>query len=214
MKNCSLSSRIAVWLGVLVLPWLGGCSHMGNVMESFSSPEVGFVSLFDGKDLNQWKTVGNANWRLQDGLLQAELGGGFLVTRQSYQDFQLKAEFWVDETANSGIFVRCSDLKDINATNAYEVNIYDQRPDPSYGTGAIVNVAKVSPMPKAGGRWNSYDITFQGSRMVVFLNGVKTADAEDSRLSEAGPIALQYDKGVVKFRNIRIKPLIKGETRI
>lgn len=214
MKNCSLSSRIAVWLGVLLMPFLSACSHMGNVMESFSSPEVGFVSLFDGKDLNQWKTVGNANWRLQDGLLQAELGGGFLVSRQSYQDFQLKAEFWVDETANSGIFVRCSDLKDINATNAYEMNIYDQRPDPGYGTGAIVNVAKVSPMPKAGGHWNSYDITFQGSRMVVYLNGVKTADAQDSRLSEAGPIALQYDKGVVKFRNIRIKPLLKGETRI
>ena len=207
MKNPSLSTRAAVWVGVLVLPLLGACSHMANLMDSFSSPAPGFATLLDGKDLNQWKTVGNANWRLQDGVLQAELGGGFLVTRQSYKDFQLKAEFWVDETANSGIFVRCSDLQGINATNAYEVNIYDQRPDPSYGTGAIVNVAKVSPMPKAGGHWNSYDITFQGSHMVVFLNGVKTADTEDSRLAEAGPIALQYDKGVVKFRSIIIKPL-------
>ena len=207
MKNAFFSSRIAVWLGMLLLPWLNACSHMGSVMDGFSSPEPGFVSLLDGKDLNQWKTVGNANWRLQDGLLQAELGGGFLVSRQSYKDFQIKAEFWVDETANSGIFVRCSDLKDINANNAYEVNIYDQRPDPSYGTGAIVNVAKVSPMPKAGGHWNSYDITFQGSHMVVYLNGVKTADAQDSRWEEAGPIALQYDKGVVKFKNIRIKAL-------
>jgi hypothetical protein len=51
--------------------------------------------------------LGNANWRLQDHLLQAELGGGFLVSRQSYQNFQIKAEFWVDATANSGIFVRC-----------------------------------------------------------------------------------------------------------
>jgi len=207
MKNYSLSSRIAVWLGVLVLPWLAACSTLSGVLPWSSSGEPGFVTLFDGADLNQWKPVGNANWRLQDKLLQAELGGGFLMSRQSYQDFQLKAEFWVDDAANSGIFVRCTDLQNITATNAYEVNIYDQRPDPSYGTGAIVNVAKVSPMPKAGGHWNSYDITFKGSRMVVFLNGVKTADAEDSRLSEAGPIALQYDKGVVKFRNIRIKAL-------
>jgi len=207
MKNYSLSSRIAVCLGVLVLPWLAACSTLSNVLPWSSSNEPGFVTLLDGSDLNQWKTVGNANWRLQDKLLQAELGGGFLVSRQNYQDFQLKAEFWVDETANSGIFVRCTDVQNITATNAYEVNIYDQRPDPSYGTGAIVNVAKVSPMPKAGGHWNSYDITFQGSHMVVYLNGVKTADAEDSRLSAAGPIALQYDKGVVKFRNIRIKAL-------
>ena len=207
MKNSFLSSRAAVWLGVLALPLVGACSHMGNLIDGFSKPEPGFVTLLDGKDLNQWKTVGNANWRLQDGMLQAELGGGFLVSRQSYKDFQIKAEFWVDETANSGIFVRCSDLQGINATNAYEVNIYDQRPDPSYGTGAIVDVAKVSPMPKAGGHWNNYDITFQGSHMVVYLNGVKTADAEDQRLSAAGPIALQYDKGVVKFRSIQIKPL-------
>lgn len=207
MKNLSLSTRSALRLCVWMLPLLSACSHMGHWMDSFSSPAPGFTALLDGKDLNQWKTVGNANWRLQDGVLQAELGGGFLVTRQSYKDFQLKAEFWVDETANSGIFVRCSDLKDINANNAYEVNIYDQRPDPSYGTGAIVNVAKVSPMPKAGGHWNSYDITFQGSHMLVYLNGVKTADTEDSRLAEAGPIALQYDKGVVKFRSITIKPL-------
>ena len=165
MRNYSLSSRIAVWLGVLVLPWLAACSTLSGVLPWSSSGEPGFVTLFDGSDLNQWKPVGNANWRLQDKLLQAELGGGFLVSRQNYQDFQLKAEFWVDDAANSGIFVRCTDLQNITATNAYEVNIYDQRPDPSYGTGAIVNVAKVSPMPKAGGHWNSYDITFKGSRM-------------------------------------------------
>jgi hypothetical protein len=163
--------------------------------------------LFDGSDLNQWKPVGNANWRLQDGLLLADLGGGFLVTRQSYQDFQLKVDFWVDPSANSGIFIRCTDLQNITSANAYEVNIYDQRPDPSYGTGAIVDVAKVSPMPKAGGQWNSYDITFKGDRMVVYLNGEKTVETRDNRLSAAGPIALQYDKGVVRFRNLRIKAL-------
>jgi len=157
--------------------------------------------------LNQWKPVGNANWRLQDNLLLADLGSGFLVTRQSYQDFQLKVDFWVDSSANSGIYIRCTDLQNITATNAYEVNIYDQRPDPSFGTGAIVDVAKVTNMPKVGGQWNSYDITFKGDRMVVYLNGEKTVETRDSRLSAAGPIALQYEKGVVRFRNLRIKAL-------
>ena len=63
---------------------------------------------------------------------------------------------WVDAEANSGIFIRCTDPQKITAVNAYEVNIFDKRPDPSYGTGAIVNVAKVSPMPRAGGQWNTY----------------------------------------------------------
>ena len=205
MMKPSMSSRAAFWAGVLAIPLLNACGSIGTL--EWSSSDAGYTALFDGNNLNQWKPVGNANWRLQDGLLLADLGSGFLVTRQNYQDFQLKVDFWVDPSANSGIYIRCTDLQNITATNAYEVNIYDQRPEPSYGTGAIVDVAKVSPMPKAGGQWNSYDITFKGDRMVVYLNGEKTVEARDSRLSAAGPIALQYEKGVVRFRNVRIKAL-------
>jgi hypothetical protein len=205
MMKPSMSSRAAFWAGVLAIPLLNACGSIGTL--EWSSSDAGYTALFDGNNLNQWKPVGNANWRLQDGLLLADLGSGFLVTRQNYQDFQLKVDFWVDPSANSGIYIRCTDLQNITATNAYEVNIYDQRPEPSYGTGAIVDVAKVSPMPKAGGQWNSYDITFKGDRMVVYLNGEKTVDTRDSRLSAAGPIALQYEKGVVRFRNVRIKAL-------
>jgi hypothetical protein len=205
MKKHTLSSRAAVWVGVLAIPLLSACSSMGAL--EWSSADAGYTTLFDGSDLNQWKPVGNANWRLQDGLLLADLGSGFLLTRQNYHDFQLKVDFWVDPSANSGIYVRLTDLQNITATNAYEVNIYDQRPDPSFGTGAIVDVAKVTNMPKAGGQWNSYDITFKGDRMVVYLNGEKTVETRDSRLSAAGPIALQYEKGVVRFRSIKIKPL-------
>ena len=205
MKKPSMSSRAALWAGVLAIPLLNACSNMGAL--EWSSADAGYTTLFDGSDLNQWKPVGNANWRLQDGLLLADLGSGFLLTRQSYQDFQLKVDFWVDPSANSGIFIRCTDVQNITSANAYEVNIYDQRTDPSFGTGAIVDVAKVTNMPKAGGQWNSYDITFKGDRMVVYLNGEKTVETRDSRLIAAGPIALQYDKGVVRFRNLRIKAL-------
>ena len=205
MKKPSISSRAALWVGVLAIPLLNACGSIGTL--EWSSADAGYTTLFDGSDLNQWKPVGNANWRLQDNLLLADLGSGFLVTRQSYQDFQLKVDFWVDSSANSGIYIRCTDLQNITSANAYEVNIYDQRPDPSFGTGAIVDVAKVTNMPKAGGQWNSYDITFKGDRMVVYLNGEKTVETRDSRLSAAGPIALQYEKGVVRFRNLRIKAL-------
>jgi hypothetical protein len=206
MNKPSLSSRAAMWVAVLALPMLSACGSMSGMLE-WSSEDAGYTTLFDGSHLNQWKPVGNANWRLQENLVQAELGSGFLVSRQNYKDFQLKLDFWVDASANSGIYMRLTDLQNITATNAYEVNIYDQRPEPSYGTGAIVDVAKVSPMPKAGGQWNSYDITFKGDRMVVYLNGEKTVETRDSRLSAAGPIALQYEKGVVRFRNVRIKAL-------
>ena len=92
------------------------------------------------------------------------------------------------------------------AKTCYECNIFDTRPDPSYGTGAIVNVAKVSPMPKAGNQWNTYDITAKGTHLVVVLNGVTTADVNDSRHAE-GPFALQYAGGAIKFRKVQIRPL-------
>jgi hypothetical protein len=176
-----------------------------------SSPASGqtggsWTTLFDGKSLNGWNVVGNANWEVVDGVMQASKGTGFLVTPASYGDFQITLEFWVTDDANSGVFIRCSDPKTISAANAYEVNIFDQRPDPSYGTGAIVNVAKPSSILKTGGKWNTYDITAKGPKMTIVLNGTKTVEVEDS-MHPRGPIGLQYGAGTVKFRNVRIRRL-------
>jgi hypothetical protein len=67
-------------------------------------------------------------------------------------------------------------------------------------------------MPKAGGKWNTYEITAKGSHFTVMLNGVKTAEGDDDK-HKSGHIALQYgatkvkDAGIVKFRKVEIKPL-------
>ena len=58
-----------------------------------------------------------------------------------------------------------------------------------------------------GGQWNNYEITARGSRLVVTLNGMPMVDIEDSQFAE-GPIALQYGAGTVKFRNVRVRPLM------
>jgi hypothetical protein len=148
----------------------------------------------------------------------ADRGNGFLVTKESYGDFQIRAEFWVGDDANSGIFIRCTDPAKVNAENAYEVNIWDDRPGKDYATGAIVNIAKVDPMPKSVGKWNVYEITAKGGTFTVVLNGQKTVDAQDGKHAN-GKIALQHglgnkdaagvvnDKGVVKFRKVEIKKL-------
>ncbi|MGZ5117221.1 MAG: 3-keto-disaccharide hydrolase [Burkholderiales bacterium] len=195
----------AVFTALLVIALqLVGCSQMP------AEADEGWITLFDGTDLNNFDRVGKANWRLVDRVVQADnMGGGddsYLITKNTYTDFQIRAEIWVDDQANSGILIRMSDRKNITPFNSYEVNIFDKRPDPDYGTGAIVNFAKVSPMPKAAGRWNVLDITAKGSHLIVVLNGIKTADIHDSTFS-SGPFALQYWGGVVKFRNVRVKPL-------
>jgi hypothetical protein len=167
----------------------------------------GWTTLFDGKNLDAFNKVGDANWSIVDGVVQADKGmGGYLVTKQPYTDFEIRAEFWVDTPANSGIFIRCDNPQMPGAEACYEVNIFDTRPDPTYGTGAIVNVAKVASPIKAGGKWNTYEIRAQGSHLTVTLNGTKTADAQDAKHAR-GPFALQYGAGVVKFRSVQVRPL-------
>jgi hypothetical protein len=174
--------------------------------------------LFDGKNLDHFNKVGDANWRIEDGSVVADRGNGFLVTKEAYGDFQIRAEFWVGPDANSGIFIRSTDAEKITATNAYEVNIWDDRPEKDYGTGAIVGVAKVDPMPTATGKWNVYEITAKGGVFTVVLNGKQTVEGKDGKFA-SGRIALQHglgnkdaagvpnDKGVVKFRKVEIKKL-------
>jgi len=179
----------------------------------------GWVTLFDGKSIDNFNKVGDANWRVEDGSVVADKGNGFLVTKNSYGDFQLRAEFWVGPDANSGIFIRCTDPDKIGTASGYEVNIWDDRPEKDYATGAIVGIAKVDPMPRATGQWNVYEITAKGGTFTVTLNGKKTVDgAQDTKFAN-GRIALQHglgnkdaagvanDKGVVKFRKVEIKAL-------
>jgi hypothetical protein len=168
--------------------------------------QAGWTTLFDGSSLKGWNIVGDANWEIAEGAVQATRGTGFLVTPMPYSDFQITLEFWVSADANSGVFIRCADPKTITAMNSYEVNIFDTRPDPSYRTGGIVDVAKPSAMLNTGGKWNTYDITAQGSKLVVILNGTKTVDV-DHKGHTRGPIALQYGAGTVKFRNVKIRTL-------
>jgi len=173
---------------------------------SASGQEVGWTTLFDGSSIDGWRVLGDANWELADAAVSADRGSGYLVTESSYGDFELTLEFWVDESANSGVFIRCSDPDNIGAANSYEVNIYDTRADQTYRTGGIVNVAAPTSVINTGGQWNSYEITAQGSRLVVILNGTQVVDATHDQFVR-GPIALQYGAGTVRFRNVQIRVL-------
>ena len=175
---------------------------------AFARPGKRWKTILDGHSLDGWSPIGDADWALKDGAVQADAGkGGVLVSRDTYGDIQIEAEFWVSDDANSGIFIRCTNPAKIGVDTGYEVNIFDRRPDPTYGTGAIVNVAKVFPMPKAGGRWNRMEITARGDRFSVVVNGVRTVDNVRDAAHAHGRIALQYGAGVVKFRKVRVREI-------
>jgi hypothetical protein len=198
----TLAVAASLAIGFVALQYAGPAS---------SQSDGGWVTLLDNTKMGDWDHVGEANWTMKDGAVTADKLAdakvlAYLVSKNSYKDFQIRAEFWADADANSGVFLRCETSKVVDSKDCYEVNIFDKRPDPSYGTGAIVDVAKVNPMPKAADKWNTYEITAQGPHLVVTLNGEKTADVQDSKHA-AGPFALQYGSGVIKFRKVQIKAL-------
>jgi hypothetical protein len=166
----------------------------------------GWVRLFDGKTLTQWTPVGNANWKVVSGEIWSTDGGGFLLSKQTYTNFEIRAEFWVTPDANSGIFIRCQDPAKVGAATCYEVNIFDTRPDQSYRTGGIVDVAKPASVINTGNKWNTLEITAKGPRLMVRMNGMQMVDVEDKKFAR-GPFALQAGVGVVRFKNVQIREL-------
>jgi hypothetical protein len=186
---------------------------LARINEAAAQADAGWTTLFDGTNLDNWSPIGPANWKLVDGALVADNGNGFMVSKNDYGDFSLRAEFWVEAKANSGVFIRCTDPNNVSGKTSYEVNIWDTRPEQKYGTGAIVDVGAVDPMPHAADKWNVYEITAKGDTFTVILNGQKTVDGAKSDKFAKGRIALQHGKGVtdesgiVKFRKVQIKTL-------
>jgi hypothetical protein len=202
----SLSGTFALAVGLTV----AAVAAVAPAPKGASQTGPGWTVLVDGNTMGEWDKVGESNWRLEDGALVADKNpnkdASHLVSKVKHKDFQIYAEFWASDDANSGIFLRCQDPTKITDRSCYEVNIFDQRKDPSYGTGGIVNFAEVNPMPKAGGKWNTYEITANGRQITVVLNGAKSAELNNNLFPE-GYLTLQHGSGVIKFRKVAIKPL-------
>jgi hypothetical protein len=185
---------------------LSGCATMGG---------GDWVTLIDGdKGLENFTRDGDANWRAENGAIVADRGkGGFLVSKQSFGDYQLRIEFYPDHNTNSGIYMRCSVREKLTDKLCHEANIFDQRPDQTFATGGIVHMGKVLQPVKAGGKWNTYDITARGKKITVMLNGVKTAEIDNAHFLN-GPIALQFGNlpnnvpgGAIRFRKVQVRSL-------
>ena len=170
--------------------------------------KAGWTLLFDGRTLSGLSPTGEADWRVEDGTITATKGTGFLVTGKPYGNFELKADFWADKAVNSGIFVRCGEGTP-GAVICYEINIFDAHAE--WPTGSVNNVKTVLPdRPNSTERWNTLEITADGTHLIVKMNGKTTLDVRDERRAN-GTIALQEGggnaSGLIRFRNVKIRPL-------
>lgn len=210
--------RFSAVIATLVAITLSGCTSnapapfnqqpWGNL--PIGSDKAPWVTLIDGdKGLENFIRLEDANWLAMHGAIQADRKNGKenakLLSKNSYTDFELYVEFWAEnEDTNSGIFYRITNPQVINSKAGYEVQISDK--SPNFTTASVVNVAKASPAFKAGGKWNTFDITVKGGRMIVKMNGEQAVDTNHTAFP-SGPVGIQYTAGFVKFRKLIIKPL-------
>ncbi len=166
-----------------------------------------WTTLFDGSDLENFNTLGDAEWNIIEDYVEADgYRGSYLVTKEEYSDFELEVEFWPSADANSGVYVRNTSSEKIAADAGYEINIFDTNENPDNRTGAIIFFSPPMVEIIAGEQWNTYKIRAEGSRITAHLNGTLVADLDDDTYA-SGPIALQNNGGLIRFRNVRVRPL-------
>lgn len=180
------------------------------------------ISLFNGKDLSGWKTMGEApnGWKVADGILSNDAkqepgkhtSYANLRTEREFHDFNLTLEFRVPKNGNSGVYLR----------GIYEVQVadsYGRKNDP-HNCGALYSrIMPSENVCKAPGEWQTFDLTLVDRHLTVIHNGKKTIDnqavlgctggalwADESR---PGPIYLQGDHDNVDYRNIVLRPVMK-----
>jgi hypothetical protein len=197
---------------------------------SATAAEPGFVSIFNGKNLDGWQIVGQkgSGYIAQNGLLVCPAdGGGNLFTTKEYSNFVLRFEFRLFEGSNNGIGIRAP-LEGDAAYQGMEIQILDDgapvyrgklRPAQFHGSIYDVIPAKQG-FKRPTGEWNTEEITAKGRYITVILNGTTIVDADLDSVQDpavlkkhpglarsSGHIGLLGHGTRVEFRNFRVREL-------
>jgi hypothetical protein len=199
--------------------------------------QKGFVPLFNGKDLKNWKTTSN-HWVVENGVIalkdrtdNQEHNDSYLWTAEKYGDFVLEIEYKIPvKEANSGIYLRTSDLNDPVETGI-EIQVLHSEPGVPLrrnSAGAVYDLVVPSKNAQKDGVWNKYIITCKGAKISVNLNGETVSEVDLDQYSKlhqnpdgsqnkftrplkdfarTGYIGLQDHGLPVWYRNVRIKRL-------
>ena len=196
---------------------------------ALAAAEPGFAPLFNGQNLDGWRLVGGVGpgYVVRDGAIVCPPdGGGNLFTEKEYANFVLRLEFKLSPAGNNGVGLRAPYQGDA-AYQGMEIQVLDD-PDPEYKDirpaqhcGSVYDVfpAKQGAL-KPTGEWNQYEITANGRRVTIVLNGQTVVDADLDTVKDpqalrrhpglaraTGHIGLLGHKSHVEFRNIQIKEL-------
>jgi hypothetical protein len=205
-------------------------AQTGKTAAPLPGSEKGFVALFDGQSLQGWQLVRGRGpgYVIKDGTLVCPLdGGGNLYTEKEYANFILRFEFKTEPGGNNGVGIRAP-LDGDAAYAGMEIQILDDGHEKYKGKikseqhhGSVYDVIPArTGFLKPAGEWNEEEITANGSRIQVKLNGVIILAADLQLVQEAdvlkkhpglrrksGHLGFLGHGSLVEFRNIRVKTL-------
>jgi hypothetical protein len=203
---------------------------------SRAEKEMGWILLFDGKSLDGWKTSSSEPSKVpvEDGCINPHGCGGYMMIHEkAWANFVLALDFKISKGCNSGVFVRTHPLeprpgKDVGF-NGIEVAIDDTKTADYVDTGAIYDLVKPSKnMMKPAAEWNHKEITCDGPKLSVELNGLVVSrmnldewtepnrrpdgsahkfDVAYKNHPRSGYIGLQDHGSACWYKNIKLKAL-------
>jgi type 1 glutamine amidotransferase len=214
---------------------LGGIEYAA---QTDGMPPTGAAVLFDGRDASHW--IGrNGNplaWPVYDGSLESKTRAGDIVSKETFNDFQLHVEFKCPavippHTGNATTNEQAMGNSGVYLQGHYEMQILDSFDHPlkDMNDNGAVYGAKDADMnaSQPAETWQTYDILFHAARwhggaktanarVTAWLNGmliqndVEIPQSTTNGIPEApgpGPIMLQEHLNPVLFRNIWVVPL-------
>ncbi len=164
---------------------------------------------------------------MRDGVLEFLVQGEspHLATKDDFQDFQLRMDFKIARRANSGLFLRSARDGSNPAYSGCEIQILDDlhweedtqtKLEPYQFTGGLYGSVPPGKRDalKPLGEWNTYDITFHGSRVVTYLNGALLYDVDTRDVhvpAESLPFAERAKKGFIGLQRHGPAGTIEGD---
>jgi hypothetical protein len=168
--------------------------------------EDGWILLFDGETDFGWQATSKANWKVADGVISVSEGEkGLLCMTSEFADYELMVDFRAPAETNSGVFLRTPRQPTNPAADCYELNIAAPAVSP-FPTGSFVNRQKADGTFDTGD-WRTFTVRAEGGHFTVDVDGTPALDYQDSKPLCRGFIGLQFNSGLVEFRNVKLKPL-------
>lgn len=176
-----------------------------------------YIDLFAEKTLDDFILLWAGEWTFRNGILTGRRTEkiSWIFTPEIFDNFILTAQFKTPEDGDGGIVVRFpppityGDTKKRPARAGYEIKIREIS-DPAYRhhAGGIEYLARSYPGQMKPNVWNDFKVYVYGERIIVYMNGTKTAETH-SRYSSSGYIGYQVEQphGIIQYRNVKVKPV-------